>query len=180
MKLVKVIRTNVILMISFLTFAAGAEEHGHSNAPKATKSVEAAHEDHGDDEEAGHKETEEGEEVSSAVGPEKGITEKGALGFKLSSEATKTINFRTMDYSGGNFTIPKGALVKSKNEKSVFRFRQGWIKRVPIEIQSKLPEFIVGKSSELVVGDKIIITEVGILMVSEIFSEGGASHGHSH
>ena len=163
----------VLVILASLSFRASslAEEKDHSNHESHDEKTEEGHEDHDDEKE---------EESSSAVGPEKGITEKSRLGFKFSPEAQKTIGYKTAPFSGVTFTADKDTLVRIKSEKSIYRIRDGWIKRIPTQVMSSTGETVTLKSTDLKAGDQIIVTQTGYIRIAEIFSDGGASHGHSH
>lgn len=138
------------------------EEHAHAEGEHAD---EANHDD---------------EESSTTVGPDKGITEKAEAGFKLSTEAIKTMEIKSVPYAGGNLNLPVKALVQIKDEKTVFRIRDGWIKRVSVQVLQKGTDSFSITSKSFRDTDQIVTEGVGFLRISEIFSEEGASHGHSH
>lgn len=118
--------------------------------------------DHDQAEEHDHQEGDH-DEAGGAVGPEKGITEKGALGFKLSPEALQNFGVKTAKHAGG---LPQGGLVKIKDGKFAYRLRDGWIKRLAL--------------GELRAGDDVIVEGVGFVRTAEIAAEEGVAHGHSH
>lgn len=119
------------------------------------------------------------EEANSGVGPDKGITEKNEKdGFKLSPEAMKTIAFQTINYQSETFEIAKKALVQTKDDKSIFRLRDGWLKRIDVQVLRKNQDSVLIKVSEFKVGDKIVVSEVGYLRMVEVFTEEGAEHSH--
>ncbi len=161
------------------------DEHDHAAENKADKKDEDGHaheEGEKDDEHAGHDDHgEKGEEESSTtIGPDKGIIEKAEAGFKLSPEAIKTINIKTQAITGKNLNFPIRALVQIKDEKSVYRMRNGWIKRVPIQVTKKDGNTFTAQTSSLQDGDQIVTDGTGFLRITEIFAEEGASHSHSH
>jgi hypothetical protein len=149
------------------------EESNHE--PKGGHKDEHGHED-GHSDEHGHDE----EEAGGSVGPDKGITEKAEAGFKLSPEAIKTMGIQTKNFSGGAFLVPAEAIVAIKTEKTVFRLRGGWFKRVKIEIASKNPQGVTLKTTSFRDGDQIVLVGTGFLRIAEIFAEEGASHSHAH
>ena len=169
------------IILVALTLGVGtsaiSEEHDHDD--KKEHGEEEHKHDEKEEAEHGHGEAEE-EGEGSVVGPEKGITEKGPLGFKLSTEAQKTFSFKTASVAGPTLTIPKGGMVQIKMEKSVFRIRQGWFKRVPVEVIQKKSDSYLIRSSELTADDQVVISEAGFFRMAEVAAEGGASHGHSH
>lgn len=100
-----------------------------------------------------------GEGAGAQVGPDKGITEKGPNGFKLSTEAIKTIGFKTLEIQT-SLEVPKEAIVTAKDEKSFYRIRDGWYKRIPLD------------KKELQAKDQIVISQLGFLRVIEIYAQG--------
>lgn len=144
------------------------DEHGHE---KETKSAgHGDHDDHGEEE----------EEQSSSIGPEKGITEKSENGFKLSAEAIKTMEIQMKPVGSSSISIDKNTLVLVKDEKTVFRVREGWIKRVPVKVLAKSNGIYSISSDSLKSEDQIIVHGTGFLRIAEVFATEGASHGHSH
>lgn len=166
--------------------AAKKDESGHEHEDdhkneSGHKEDEHGHEDeHSDEGEHAHGDEGHEEEGGGSVGPDKGITEKAEAGFKLSPESIKTIGIQTKAYSGGLLQLPLEAIVTMKTEKTVFRLRSGWYKRVKIEILNKNPQTTSIKSTSFRDGDQIVITGTGFLRIAEIFAEEGASHSHSH
>lgn len=157
------------------------EEHKEGEThTEGDEHAEKGHEEHKDEHgDEKHDENEE-EEASSVVGPEKGIIEKGEAGFKLSPEAFSTMALKTSSYSGGNFALPSKAIVQVKTEKTVFRLRDGWIKRVGVEILKKNNDSLIISSSKFRSGDQIVTEGSGFLRIAEIFAEEGAELSHSH
>ncbi len=128
--------------------------------------------------EEGHEEGEH-EEASANVGPDKGIVEKSEKeGIKLSDEAIKTMGIKTIDVQSQQIEIPIAALVRIKDEKYVFRLRNGWFKRVEFKVIQKGADKLTLNSSDLSAGDKVAIEGLGFLRTSEIYSEEGATHSH--
>jgi len=126
-------------------------------------------------EEEGH----EHEEASVNVGPDKGILEKSeAEGIKLSEEAVKTMGIKTIDVHSQQIEIPTTALVKIKDNKYIFRLRNGWFKRVEFKVIQKGSDKLTLNSNDLSTGDKIVTEGLGFLRTSEIYSEEGATHSH--
>lgn len=143
-----------LILISSLTLA----EEGHE----------------GDEHEAG-----EHEETSANVGLDKGILEKSeSEGFKLSEEAVKTMDIKTMDVHSQQVEIPITALVRIKDEMYIFRLRGGWYKRIELKIIQKGTDKLTLNSNHLSNGDKVVTKGLGFLRTSEIYSEEGATHSH--
>ncbi|MBK9294516.1 MAG: hypothetical protein IPM57_08735 [Oligoflexia bacterium] len=108
-----------------------------------------------------------GEGEGAQIGPDKGVTEKGPLGFKLSDEAIKTIGFKTADYTAP-MEIPKEAIASAKSEKFFYRLRDGWYKSVPLD------------HKDLKENDKIIISKLGFLRIIEVYVQGGGEEEEGH
>lgn len=167
-----------------------SSEHKHSeneevHSDQSDDHVHSEEEGHENNEEHAHEEDEDGhgheeEEGGSAIGPGKGIIEKAEAGFKLSPEAFKTFEIQTKVFSGGKIVIPRDALVTIKGDKSVFRLRSDWYKRVKVEVVQKNENTVEIQSSNFREGDQIILSGSGFLRIAEVFSEEGASHSHSH
>lgn len=167
--------------------ALSGDEHDHmkedgksETAPHKEESEESHAHQEGDDHGHSDGEADEHGEENTAIGPDKGILEKGALGMKLSPEAVQTINPQSISWSGGVTIIPYKALVRIKDAKSIFRLRDGWYKRVPASIVSRSEENVTIQANDLQAGDKIIVSGLGFLRMAEVIAEEGASHGHSH
>jgi len=79
-----------------------------------------------------------------------------------------------------NISIDKNTLVLVKDEKTVFRVREGWIKRVPVKVLTKSGGIYSITSNSLKSEDQIIVHGTGFLRIAEVFATEGASHGHSH
>ena len=141
------------------------EEHKHAEG-------ESHKEDDDHSEEDGHKhsENEEHEEEAEGgqlVGPEKGVIERGPLGFKLSPEAQKNFEIEITTFNSTlNSKSSPPWLVKIKDGKYAYRTKDGWIKKVEI--------------GQLKSGDQVISKGTGYIRGAELVLEQGASHGHSH
>lgn len=129
------------------------------------------HDDHGHDEE--HEEHEE----NSQVGEGKGILEASEDdGIKLSPQAEK--NFEIQKVTGT--IIAKSAIVKVGEEINLYRYRDGFYKRIDFQIIKKDGNQIHIKSPDLKPSDQIVVQGMGFIRVSEIAAFGGAVTGHSH
>lgn len=131
--------------------------------------------------EEGHKHEggDEHEEASVNVGPDKGIIEKSETdGIKLSKEAVETMLIKTIDVSSQQISISDAAIVKIKDEKYIYRLRNGWFKRSEIQVIQKNGKTLIVKISDFKIGDKIVVEGLGFIRTSEIFSEEGATHSH--
>lgn len=137
------------------------------------------HDDHDEDSESSvHDEDE--EEGSSVVGPDKGILEKGKEGFKLAPEAMKTFELKIENIKSKITEIARPALVEIKNDKFIYRVREGWIKKVSVKVLRKSNSKVTIDISQFKDGDLIITTGVGFVRTAELVAEEGVSHGHSH
>lgn len=139
-----------------------ANEDKHEHKPGEKHEHEDEKEEHGHDEkdEHGHE-----EEENSAVGPDKGILEKGKNGFKLSPEAITNFGISTAKVLNPN-QIPPAAIVKVKDERFVYRFSEGWVKKLHLDDVSS--------------GDDLIISGTGFVRIAEVVATEGMAEGHSH
>lgn len=145
------------------------EDHGHEEG-----------EEHGHDKKEKHADGEGEEEGSSSVGPEKGILAKSDKGIQLAPEAVSTFDLKAVPFTNGSIKVSQQAIVQIKNEKSIFRLRDGWYKRVPIKIIRTAEDYATIESLDLKPGDQVVVQATGFLRMAEVAAEGGASHGHSH
>lgn len=138
------------------------EEH-HDHDEKSEKTDEHNHEAETDNDE--HDEHSEGEEESTGgVGPGNAVTAADEHdGIKLSDKAQKAIGLTTEVFDGGDVT--KSALVFHQDHISIYRFKSGWFKLIPLE--------------ELKIGDYIVVSGTSLLRVAELDAFSTES-GHSH
>ncbi len=102
-------------------------------------------------------------------------------GFKISAEAEKNFEIKKMKVpKESSFEIPKSALVTTGLEINIYRFRDGYFKRIDFTFVSKKEKSSLIKSSDLQWGDEIVIAGTGLLRIAEIAAFGGAPEGHSH
>lgn len=129
-----------------------------------------------------HEEHDEVAEENPQVGEGKGITAASPdEGIKISPEAFKNFEIETMKIQNiNNIVIPRKAIVTAGEEINIFRFRQGFYKRVDFEFVKKETSSVTIKSKELIVGDEIVVAGMGFLRIAEIAAFGGAPEGHSH
>lgn len=159
--------------------ADDGHEHGESHADHDDEH----NDDHarGHDDEHGEDEHGHGEE-NAQIGEDKGILEADKdKGFKISPEAE--VNFKVEKIkvqSSEGVEIPKKALVTSTIEVNVYRYREGFYKRIDFETISKSTTGIKIKSKDIKQGDEIATTGLGFLRVTEIAAFDGAPEGHSH
>lgn len=151
-------RKFIILVVSFFAISSGAHEeqkHQHES--------EEAH-----------------AEENSNVGENKGITVFDEHdGFKLSSEAIKNFELKTVPVQGkGPWTVPAEAILLSGEETNIYRVRDGFYKRIDFTFVDKKQRRI--QSKNLHEGDAIVVSGLGFLRTAEIVASGGAPEGHSH
>lgn len=178
-----VILVSILFAISSFGMASEKNDHAHS---KAEPAEQAEHEDHKEHEEqAEHKENKEhdehDEEERSQVGPDKGILEASEdKGIKLSPEAEKNFEIEKIAFHAGQITLNLTAFVTAGVEINVFRFRDGFYKRIDFIKLSQTNNQITIASKDLVKGDYIVTRGLGFLRIAEIAAFGGAPEGHSH
>ncbi len=149
-------KTIIFILVGFIAFLASyADDHDQ-------------HDKH--DDEHGHEE-------SSQVGEDKGIRAASAEdGVKISPEAEK--NFEIQKISGSN--IPKSAIVKVGEEINLYRYRDGFYKRIDFNVVKKDVDRIHVQSPDLKSTDQIVVQGMGYIRIVEIAAFGGAVTGHSH
>ena len=170
----------VISLASSLAMASDAhddhkkEDHAHDDDSHVKEKGE-----HSEGE--GHEDSHESE-GSSVVGPDKGILAANEKdGFKLSPEATKNFDIKTVPLSEGtSWVIPAAAISYSALEVNLYRFRNGSYKRIDFKTLSKDITSRRISSTDLKAGESIVTTGLGFLRVAEIAAFGGAPEGHSH
>lgn len=177
----------VIATIVFLTFwgfeflkADTGEDKGHAHektSDEEHKDDGGHHEEHED-----HEHGEDEEESGGSVGPEKGITEASEEhGIKLSNEAIKSFDLKTISLSGpGPWAVPDSAKMDALEERNIYRFRNGFYKRIDFTILNQTDGQMTIKSKDILAGDEIVTAGVGFLRISELAAFGGAPEGHSH
>lgn len=134
------------------------------------------HAEHNDD----HKN--EPKEENSQVGPDKGITEASEKnGIKLSPEAEKNFEIKKAAVGkDGQTSIHLSSVVTVGVEVNIFRYRDGFYKRIDFNKVSQINNQITVTSKDLAAGDFIVTKGLGFLRVAEIAAFGGAAEGHSH
>lgn len=149
-------------------------EEGHAHDEDSHAEAEGEH-SHNDSEDHGH------DEESTIVGPNKGVLEasKGE-GIKLSPQAEKNFEISKVKYNGKSIELSHSSIVTAGTEVNVYRFRNGFYKRIDFETVKKLDKKIELKSKDLKSGDEIAVTGLGFLRLAEIAAFGGAPEGHSH
>lgn len=157
----------------------GEEEHKHDGEHGVEDELKHAEEgDHGHHEEGGHEEAGHEEEGGAKVGPDKGITEKGENGFKLSKEATAAFNLKFTSVLGQEIEVPKSTIVHIKNGKFVYRVRDGWINRIPVSVTLLPAGQAKVQSHDLNNGDQVVTSGTGFIRGAELILSEGATHSH--
>lgn len=156
----------------------GEEDHEQSDEKKGHEEKDG---DHHEDREHGH-EGGEHEEENSSIGPDKGITIfSDADGFKLSPEAIKNFELRTVKLKHVEpWSVPNSAVLYSGEEINIYRLRNGFYKRIDFSIVSKSDRDLQIKTPELKSGDEVVTQGVAFLRTAEIVATGGVPEGHSH
>jgi len=170
----------LVFSVSKLSFAEEKhDDHAHDEKEhkESDEHGEEGHDDHGEEE---HGDEHEGEEENSAVGPDKGILEKSENGFKLSPEAIKSFELKTQKFVNNQAQFPRPTLVEVKEEKFVYRMRDGWIKKIPVKVLKKDKVLVTLELSQFKNGDEIIVSGTGFVRVSELVAEEGMAEGHAH
>jgi len=191
----------IYILNAFILNDFGRASDGHDHAlekkPKVESHEHEEHESHKnekvEDKEADHEHSEKeseahgddsahGEEENPQVGPNKGILAASAEeGIKLSHEAERNFEIQKIKVTAANtFEIPKDAVVTAGLEVNLFRYRDGFYKRIDFDQISRSGNKILIRSKELKNGDEIAITGLGFLRIAELAAFGGAPEGHSH
>lgn len=136
-----------------------------------------ASEDHDKD----HAHEEEGEhEASSRFGPNKGVVEaEPKLGFKLHDKAYANFKIETIKLGSAPWRIPNAALVFAKEERHVYRLKNGFFKSIDVKILKREGKSFVISSEDLGTGDQIVSVGTGFLAIVDeaVF---GAELSHDH
>ncbi|MFN3695853.1 MAG: hypothetical protein ACK4VO_00320 [Pseudobdellovibrio sp.] len=167
------------------------DEHGHKDEESHDHAKEDSHEHGKEDEHSGEEEhahsEEEGDEhghgeENSQVGPDKGILEASEDdGIKLSPEAEKNFDIEKFEVTNANgISIEKSTLVTSGIETNLYRYRNGFYKRIDFKVLSKNGNKLTVASKDLSKGDSIVTKGSGFILIAEIAAFGGAPEGHSH
>lgn len=89
-------------------------------------------------------------------------------GFKLSDKAVKNLGVTFNGLSGsGPWMIPKSALVRVKHSTGVYRKWDGWITMVLVKVLNQTKETVTIKSVDLQDQDRVAITGVPFLRMTE-------------
>ncbi|AZZ37301.1 hypothetical protein CIK05_11045 [Bdellovibrio sp. qaytius] len=173
-------------LVLFVILSSGIQSIANEAAHKHDESKEHAenkkHDDHHESEKNEHGDHKEEAEVNAQVGADKGILEADKeKGFKLSPEAEKNFQINKIKIvTSTSIELPLTAIATSTVEVNVYRFREGFYKRIDFIQLSKNQNKIFIKSPELKVGDEVAVSGLGYLRVTEIAAFDGAPEGHSH
>lgn len=94
-------------------------------------------------------------------------------GFKLAEKAQEMIGLKTKVLNEKPFLVPSEALVYFGDKVGVYRLRNGWFKLIEITKPQNANAGAVLTSNEFVLEDKIVISGVALLRVSEMDIYGG-------
>ncbi|MCK6597759.1 MAG: hypothetical protein L6Q37_05295 [Bdellovibrionaceae bacterium] len=122
------------------------------------------------------------EEENSQVGPGKGILEANEnQGIRLAPQVEINFEIKKIKWNGkAPLEVPKSAIVTSGMEVNVYRFREGFYKRIDFKEIKKEKNNITISSVDLSAGDDVVTQGTGFLRIAEIAAFGGAPEGHSH
>lgn len=172
---------NLFIALTFIVFifhfsSWSQENHDHDHPNEKGHEIEKDEHGHIEDENHGH------DEESSQVGPDKGILIASEEdGIKLSSEAENNFEIKRAKVLLTNvLEIPRTAIITAGTEVNIYRYRNGFYKRIDFETLQKANGRISIRSKELKIGDEIVISGLGFLRIAEIAAFGGAPEGHSH
>lgn len=137
------------------------KDHGHAHERETTQG-EHTDKDHGHAHE------------SHADGDE----EKG---FQLSAEAFKNfgIQLRKIE-TGAPLKLSRKSIFFGLEERNLYRYRDGFFKRVDFKTLSKTKTEFTVTSDDLIAGDEIAVEGLGFLRIAELAAFGGVAEGHSH
>ncbi|MFG1503962.1 hypothetical protein [Halobacteriovorax sp. ZH5_bin.2] len=134
------------------------EEHGHD---------EHKHEEHDDHDGHDHHHGHGAEKTGEGMAITKVDKEHG---FQLSKEAQKRLAIKTTLYKKSLKGIPDSAYVVVGKERALYRKRAGFFKLID---EHEL-------TGAFVKGDEIVVSGIGLLRVSDIFSTDESEYGHAH
>lgn len=102
-------------------------------------------------------------------------------GFKLSPEAFKNFGIQLKAAEpGAAMTLPKKAIFFGLQERNLFRYRDGYFKRIDFKTLSKTKTDYTVSSQDFKSGDQIAVEGLGFLRIAELAAFGGVAEGHSH
>lgn len=167
----KTILTATVCLSMLIPFFAIAQDHEHKVGEKHAENENAKPEE----------KTEKTEEGGSKIGPDKGILEANeSVGIKLSPQAEKNFEIKRIKVpTTGVVTVPKEAIVTTVAESNLFRFRNGFYKRIDFQEVSRSQNSVTVKSNELNSTDEVVVQGLGFLHTAE-FSAFSGETGHGH
>lgn len=123
-----------------------------------------------------HDHSEETEESHAPrFGPNKGVTDANDQdGFKLNSQSYKNFKIELSTLKGkGPWIVPRSAIVHSREETHVYRFKDGFFKNFDVEIVKKTGSSATIKGGDLGSGDQLATKGLGFLMIVDqaVFGE---------
>ena len=102
-------------------------------------------------------------------------------GFKVGPQALKNFDISLVALTGkAPWRLPKTSIVRTGEERNLFRLRNGFFKRVDFSVVSTGNGVFVVESSDLAAGDSVVTTGMGFLRIAEISAFGGVADGHAH
>lgn len=171
-----------IVLVSVAGFSAYSDEDHHSHKDKKSVDVSSqtnhkGEENHSDKEGHGHE-----EEKNENIGLGKGIVSADEeIGFKISAEAEKNFEIRRIKIAVlDQIKVPKAAIVTAGEETNIYRFRNGFYKRIDFNVVKKNGENLLVISKDLKQSDEVVVHGTGLLRIAELAAFGGAPQGHSH
>lgn len=167
----------ILLILLLIPGAIFADfEHDHDEG-KPTEEKSHDHEDgHEDGDEHGHDHG-----SSKAVGEGKAITEVDEeKGFSMSEEALAFIGVEFKNVVSSSFEIPFSALVINRNETGFYRLRKGYLKFVHVKNVLRRGETVEINVADWKFGDRVVISKVDIIRVSDVYSTDESEYGHAH
>lgn len=161
------------------------EDHDHDHGKKKEKKKdEDSDHDHGDEDGHAHSESEEDHDdhgTSKAVGEGKAITEiDEKKGFSMSEEALNFMGVKFKNAISSSFEIPANALVVNRNETGFYRLRKGFLNFVHVKDVIRRGDSIEINDSNWKFGDRIVISKVDLIRVSDVYSKDKSNYGHAH
>lgn len=104
------------------------------------------------------------------TGANKAVLEADAeRGLKLSEKAVRRLGVQTARLAGtGPFRVSAKALVHTKEEVGIYRLREGWYKRVDIEVRGTEHGSAVVSAKDLKAGDLVVVAGAPLLRVAEL------------
>lgn len=163
------------------------DDHDHDHDKKKEKKEDEDHDhgdEHGDDDGHAHSEGEGDHDdhgSSKAVGEGKAITEVDEKkGFSMSEEALNFMGVEFKNAISSNFEIPANALVVNRNETGFYRLRKGFLNFVHVKDVLRRGDTIEINDSGWKFGDRIVISKVDLIRVSDVYSKDKSNYGHAH